>query len=100
MSNNGSGTILFTGTNLAFTTDTIVGSIAKPETGNFTVNLLDALPGKVAVVIHNNGSAPTFDAKYFKILSISGAYVTGQINYIFCMFINPTEVVYCISQRS
>jgi len=84
---------------LTFTQDSVQGTIASPLTGNITGVTTNALIGVVSVVIHNNGTAPTFDSKYKK-LSGSGNYVTGVINYIWCMYINATEIIYSIQQRT
>lgn len=84
---------------LTFTSDSVQGTIASPLTGNITGNITGAKLGVVTLVIHNHTTAPTFDAKYKK-LSGSGSYVTGSINYIFCEYINATEIIYSINQRT
>lgn len=86
-----------TGTALSFVSDAIYGSTATPETGNITGVTTNAKPGAVILLIHNNGSTPTFDVK-FKKLSGSGDYVTGQINYIMCMYLDSTHIIYSINQ--
>lgn len=90
-----------TGTSVAltFTSDSVQGTIASPLTGNITGNITGAKLGVVTLVIHNHTTAPTFDSKYKK-LSGSGSYVTGSINYIFCEYINDTEIIYSINQRT
>jgi hypothetical protein len=88
-----------TGTVLTFVTDRLYGSIATPETGNISVDTTNAQVGVTNVIIHNSGTAPTFTSP-FKKLSGSGNYTTGQINYIFCMYINSTEIIYSINQRA
>lgn len=88
-----------TGTVLTFVTDRVYGSIATPETGNISVDTTNAEIGVTNVIIHNSGTAPTFTSP-FKKLSGSGNYVTSQINYIFCMYINSTEIIYSINQRA
>jgi hypothetical protein len=88
-----------TGTALTFAMDRVYGSIASPETGNITANVTGAKIGVTNIVIHNHSSAPTFDSK-FKKLSGSGSYTTGAVNYIFCTYINATEIVYSINQRT
>lgn len=84
---------------LTFTSDSVQGTIASPLTGNITGNITGAKLGVVTLVIHNHTTAPTFDSKYKK-LSGSGSYVTGSINYIFCEYINDTEIIYSINQRT
>lgn len=88
-----------TGTALAFDRDSNYGTVASPETGNITANLTGARLGRTVVLIHNNGSEPTFAAA-FKKLSGSGDYMTGEINYIACQYVNDTEIVYSINQRT
>lgn len=88
-----------TGTVVSFTIDDVYGTIASPETGNITANVSGALLGVTNIIIHNSGTAPTFGAE-FKKLSGSGNYVTSVINYIFCVYINPTEIIYSINQRT
>ena len=88
-----------TGTVLTFVTDRLYGSIATPETGNISVDTTNAEIGVTNVIIHNSGTAPTFTSP-FKKLSGSGNYATSQINYIFCMYINSTEIIYSINQRA
>lgn len=85
---------------LPFNQDSVQGTVASPLTGNITLNATGALLGVVVVVIHNAGSAPTFTSGVFKKLSGSGNYVTGVINYIWCMYINSTEIIYSIQQRT
>lgn len=84
---------------LTFTSDSVQGTIASPLTGNITGNITGAKLGVVTLVIHNHTTAPTFDSKYKK-LSGSGSYVTGSVNYIFCEYINDTEIIYSINQRT
>lgn len=88
-----------TGTDLTFSRDRNYGTVASPETGNITADVTGARLGVTNVIIHNHSSEPTFDSK-FKKLSGSGDYSTGEINYIMCQYINSTEIVYTISQRT
>lgn len=84
---------------LPFTQDSVQGTIASPLTGNITGVTTNAVLGAVVVVIHNAGTIPTFDSK-FKKRSDSPAYVINQINYIWCMYINATEIIYYFHQRT
>lgn len=88
-----------TGVSLTFATDRIYGSIATPETGNITASVTGAKLGVTNIIIHNSGTAPTFDSK-FKKLSGSGSYVVSVVNYIYCTYITPTEIIYSINQRT
>ena len=88
-----------TGTLLSFITDKVYGTLATPETSNITADVTDAKLGVTNIIIHNSGTVPTFGSQ-FKKLSGSGNYVTGVINYIYCTFINNTEIIYSINQRS
>lgn len=88
-----------TGVALTFSTDRVYGSIASPETGNITASTTDAKLGVTNIIIHNSGTAPTFDSK-FKKLSGSGSYVISVVNYIYCTYITSTEIIYSINQRT
>lgn len=88
-----------TGTLISFTTDKVYGTLTTPETGNITADVTNAKLGVTNIIIHNSGTAPTFDSK-FKKLSGSGNYVTGVVNYIYCTYISTTEIIYSINQRA
>lgn len=88
-----------TGTVVTFVTDRVYGTIASPETGNITADVTGAQIGVTNIIIHNSGTAPTFGSE-FKKLSGSGNYITSQVNYIYCTFINSTEIIYSINQRT
>ncbi len=91
-----------TGTALTFVQTVIRGTPTVPVTGNITADVTNARFGTESLMIHNtaaNGVAPTFDSK-FKKSSISGSYVLGQINYIWCKYISATEIIYRIEQRN
>ena len=89
--------VVTTGTALTFTTDTIYGSEATPETGNITASTSGAVVGVTNLIIHNSGSAPTFDSKFYK-LSGSGTYVLSVKNYIYCTYLSSTRIIYSINQ--
>lgn len=82
---------------LTFTSDSVSGTIAAPITGNITGNVTGAILGVTVLVIHNSGSAPTFDSK-FKKLSGSGDYIISEVNYIYCQYIDATTILYSINQ--
>jgi hypothetical protein len=88
-----------TSTALTFTEDNIQGSVGTPLTGNITGVTTNAVIGAVVHVVHNSGTAPTFDSK-FKKLSGSGSYVVGVINHIYCEYMSATEILYTIQQRT
>jgi hypothetical protein len=88
-----------TGVVISYEEDAVYGTIASPETGNITSSLTNAKLGVTNIIIHNSGTAPTFGAE-FKKLSGSGNYVVSVINYIYCTYINATEVIYSINQRA
>ncbi len=88
-----------TGVALTFATDRVYGSIGTPETGNITADVTGAKLGVTNIIIHNSGTAPTFDSE-FKKLSGSGSYVISVVNYIYCTYINATEIIYSINQRT
>lgn len=87
-----------TGVVISFATDRVYGSLTTLETGNITADLTEAKLGVTNIIIHNAGTAPTFGSE-FKILSGSGNYSISNINYIFCTYINNTEIIYSINQR-
>jgi hypothetical protein len=89
-----------TGVALTFVIDRVYGTIASPEIGNVTYSTTGALVGVTNVIIHNNTTtAPTFAANMKK-LSGSSSYVVNTINYIYVTYINATEVIYSINQRT
>ena len=89
-----------TGTILTFLTDSVYGTVGLPETGSISADVTGGLLGVTNIVIHNNGSTgPTFSSQ-FKKLSGSGIYATGQINYIYCTYINSTNIIYSINQAT
>lgn len=88
-----------TGVALTFTKDQVYGSIATPETGNITYSATGAKLGVTNIIIHNHTAAPTFGTNMKK-LSGSGDYVVSVVNYIYVTYINSTEVIYSINQRT
>jgi hypothetical protein len=88
-----------TGTLVSFLVDKVYGTLTTPETGNITADITNAKLGVTNIIIHNSGTAPTFGSQ-FKKLSGSGNYSTGVINYIYCTYINDTEIIYSINQRA
>ena len=88
-----------TGTVISFSTDKVYGTLNTPETGNITADVTNAKLGVTNIIIHNSGTAPTFESQ-FKKLSGSGNYTTGVVNYIYCTYISATEIIYSINQRA
>lgn len=88
-----------TGVALTFIADSVYGTIGTPETGNITYSSINAELGVTNLIIHNHSIAPTFGTNMKK-LSGSGLYVTGVVNYIYVTYINSTEVIYTINQRT
>lgn len=89
-----------TGTVLTFLSDSVYGTIGLPETGGISADVSGGLLGVTNIVIHSNGpTGPTFSSE-FKRLSGSGVYATGQINYIYCTYINSTNIIYSINQAT
>jgi len=87
------------GVTLSFITDTVYGTLLTPETSSaITANVTGALLGVTNILIHSGSTTPTFESQYKK-LSGSGNYSAGTINYIFCTYIAPTEIIYSINQR-
>ncbi len=84
-----------TGTVIAFDAPATYGYTTS-ETGNFTINTSGLVEGTCQLIIHNNGTAPTFAAGY-KI--IGGAYVTGVANYIMMFAVKSNLILVTISQE-
>lgn len=83
------------GTAILFDQDSVYGSIATPETGNITASYTGANLGTVALIIHDNGTEPTYPATWQK---ISGTYSTTVTNYISAVYLDATHVKYSIYQ--
>jgi len=88
-----------TGVALTFLTDSVYGTIGTPETGNITYSSTNAKIGVTNLIIHNNGTAPTFAAN-MRETNVSKGYSLSVINYISVTYINSTEVIYTIFQRA
>lgn len=93
------GIVQRTGTAIQFDLNANYGTPSTPETGNITVSLTNAKLGICQLIIHNNGTEPTYPSQ-FKKGSLSGTYVSGQINYILCEYFDATHIVYSISQSA
>ncbi len=87
-----------TGTSLAFTENSVYGTVASPETGNITVNVALAKRGAMNVVIHNTAAMPTFGSEFVE-TSVSKGYKSLVRNYIFCQYVNSTKILYWILQE-
>jgi hypothetical protein len=85
-----------TGTVIAFSTPQLYGSVGSPETGNITINTTGLVPGMTQVLVHNNGSEPTYGSE---IEIIGGTYATGSINYIFLFALSSSTILVTISQE-
>lgn len=86
-----------TGTAVEFIQDRVYGTMASPETGNITASYTSANPGCTIVIIHENGTEPTYPAAFQK-LDGSGTYDTAAINFISCTFLETGTVLYTISK--
>jgi len=85
-----------TGTAIAFAVPQIYGSIGSPETGNITINTTGLVKGMTQLLIHNNGTEPTYGSE---ITIISGAYATGEANFIMLMAVSSSLILVTISQE-
>lgn len=94
------GSILSTG-DILFDRNRIYGTVSTPLTGNITANYSGALVGSTAIIIHEEGSAPSFPSEFIA-ESGSGSYDTtaGYLNVITCRYISSEIVVYNISSIS
>jgi hypothetical protein len=86
------------GNNIAFDIPKVIGTTATPVTGNVSANLTGAVVGVMLRMIHNQGSAPSFDAGTLQAASDSVAYVNGVNNYIEFQYWGGTKARYKITQ--
>jgi hypothetical protein len=93
---NGLPAVDTSGTAVAFAIPQIYGSEASPETGNITINTTGLVEGMVQLLIHNNGTAPTYGSP---IKIITGEYVINDLNYIMLLAVSSTLVLATISQE-
>lgn len=93
---NGLAAVDTTGTAISFAVPQIYGTDGAPETGNITIVTTGLVKGMCQLLIHNNGSEPTYGAE---IKIISGAYATGELNYIMLLAVSSTLILVTISQE-
>lgn len=93
---NGLAAVDTTGTAISFAVPQIYGSEGSPETGNITINTTGLVKGMTQVLIHNNGTEPTYGSP---IKIVGGAYVTGVINYIYLHALATTRILVTINQE-
>lgn len=93
---NGLAVANTTGVAISFAVPQIYGSVGTPETGNITIVTTGLVQGMTQLLIHNNGTEPTYGAE---IQIISGTYTTGVVNYIMLMAVSSTLVLVTISQE-
>lgn len=93
---NGLPAVDTTGTAISFAIPQIYGSVASPETGNITVVTTGLVKGMTQLLIHDNGTEPTYGGE---IQIISGTYSTTVTNYIMLMAVSTTLVLVTISQE-
>lgn len=93
---NGRAAANTTGVAISFAVPQIYGSVGTPETGNITIVTTGLVQGMTQLLIHNNGTEPTYGAE---IQIISGTYTTGVVNYIMLMAVSSTLVLVTISQE-
>lgn len=86
-----------TGTAVEFVQDKVYGTMATPESGNITASYTDANVGCTIVIIHENGTEPTYPAAFQK-LDSSGTYDTAAINFISCTYLESGTVLVSISK--
>lgn len=77
-----------------FNQKSMYGEPAAPEVGDINDDVTDAEPYTRVMIIHQDGTPPNFPAK-FKL--VRGAYDTTKLNFIECIYINATLVIYTIS---
>lgn len=82
------------GTVIQFDKRAIYGSVT-PETGNITLNATGSHAGMTQLLIHNNGTAPTFGTAFKK---LNGDYVPGVDNFIYMNYVKSDLITYTISQ--
>jgi hypothetical protein len=94
---NGLEAVDTTGTVIQFNLPKVYGSIASPETGNFTLNATGLVKGMVQLCLHNSAVAPTFATEFKK---IGGTYLSSNLNSIYFHAISATRIEYTINQTS
>lgn len=86
-----------TGTAVEFVQDKVYGTMAAPESGNITASYTDANVGTTILIIHQNGTEPTYPATWQK-LTGSQPYSTTMVNYIRAEYLDSNHVKYTIRQ--
>jgi hypothetical protein len=87
-----------TGTVVGYTSPTVYGSSASPESGNITESLTGAKQGIVQKMYHDNGTEPTYPAGW--VLLGSGTYSTTVLNIIYFEWVGGSRVEYWIIQEA
>jgi hypothetical protein len=90
-------TVQSTGGAVEFIQDTIYGTVASPEAGNITASYSSANKGTTILIIHQNGTEPTYPAA-FKRLDSSADYDPLVVNFISCTYLDNNNVLYTISK--
>lgn len=90
----GDAPVSSSGTVIAFDRARIYGKVT-PETGNITADETDATEGMVQLLVHNNGTEPTFSAEFKK---IGGSYTISVDNYIYFHYVSSGRILYTINQ--
>lgn len=90
-------TVQSIGVAVEFIQDTIYGTVASPGTGNITASYSSANKGTTILIIHQNGTEPTYPAAFKKMAS-SGTYSTTLVNYISAVYLDSSNVLYSIDQ--
>lgn len=93
---NGLAAVDTTGTAISFAIPQIYGSVASPETGNITIVTTGLVKGMTQLLIHDNGTEPTYGSE---IQIIAGEYSITVTNYIMLLAVSSTLVLVTISQE-
>ena len=87
------------GTVVTFDTPKQYGTTTTPETGNITFSFTSAALWVVGMVVHNNGTEPTYPTEA-KLLNGSQSYAPSVDNYIFFMYLDANHVLYHIQNEA
>jgi len=87
-----------TGTSISFEVDKIYGEVSNPVAGGITLDATNAKLGVTNIIVHNDASEPSYDPE-FKRLKGSQDYLPSFNNYIYCTYMDASNINYTITQQ-
>jgi len=87
-----------TGTSISFEVDKIYGEVSNPVAGGITLDATNAKLGVTNIIVHNDASEPSYDPE-FKRLKGSQDYLPSFNNYIYCTYMDASNINYIITQQ-